>query len=102
MSSVTYDIGDKVRLKLKDDVPIKSISGIATDPSTVVWKVRPPGGPTVTYTYGVDAALVRTGVGVYYLEVSITKSGTWWHELIGTGAAEFAEQDHFFVQPTQV
>ena len=42
----------------------------AADPTTLAVTVTPNGGAAVTYTYGVDAAITRQGVGLYRLTVA--------------------------------
>lgn len=57
------------------------------DPASVVFKVLAPGAtePT-TYTYGADAALVRSSAGVYYLNVTASTKGDWYVKVHGSGA----------------
>jgi hypothetical protein len=67
------------------------------DPGTVVAKTRDPHGTLTTYTYGVDAALVRESQGVYALTVTPTLRGLWWYRGEGTAPAEAAAEASFEV-----
>lgn len=69
-----YMLGAKVRISVAiTDV----VSNQLADPSELVLKIRPPKGGLNTLTYGVDAALVRAGVGLYNAEIDLTMSGYW-------------------------
>lgn len=61
--------------------------GLATpvDPDTVKCVVREPGSPATetTYEYGVDAEVVRTAAGTFYLLQLIDTAGTWWFQWQG-------------------
>jgi hypothetical protein len=41
-----------------------------TDPSTVTFKLRSPGGIETSYEYGTDAELVKSSTGDYYVDVT--------------------------------
>lgn len=48
------------------------------DPTIVRFKYRKGGSSTtVTLVYGVDITLVRSGVGVYYVDLNADTAGTW-------------------------
>ena len=69
------------------------------DPSTVILKVLDPNGSSTSYTYGTDAALIKTSVGDYYRDVTPDMSGRWrWRwETTGTDQTIAIEGD-FIVQ----
>jgi len=55
-------------------IPVLSVDpdtevATAADPTTLAVTVTPSGGVAVTYTYGVDAAITRQGVGLYRLTI---------------------------------
>lgn len=60
---------------------------VPADPSSVVFKTLAPtsGAEATTYTYGVDAAVVRSSAGVFYLDVTCNARGTWWMQVKGSG-----------------
>ena len=80
MSNITYFIGDGFRL-----VGTFTVGGVATDPTTVVFQLRDPDEIIITYTYGVDAEVVKDSTGVYHLDVVVSKPLTWWYRIVGTG-----------------
>lgn len=74
--------------------------GVATDPTTVVLKVK--SGATVTaYTYGTGTVVTRVSTGVYQASIATTPSTslTWYVEWIGTGACSAVQVASFAVQP---
>lgn len=92
----TYDIGDVVRV-----TGTFTVASVATDPTTVTLKVEDPSGNLATYTYALSE-VTRSGVGVFYRDVSVDEKGVWQYEWIGTGACATAEEGEFFVRVSQV
>ena len=92
-----HDKGDLVR----STATFTNTAGTATDPTTVVCKVRTPAGVVTTYTYGTDAALVKSATGVYYVDVSLTAVGQWWVRWEGTGTVQQAEEDTFLADESR-
>ena len=76
-----YDKGDRVRLS----AAFTNLSDVATDPTTVVVKIKDPSGNVATSTYGVDAAVVKDSTGNYHIDLDIDESGIWHHRWTGTG-----------------
>lgn len=93
----SYDKGDLVRIS----AAFTNVSSVATDPSTIVCRVRRPQGSITLYTYGTDAALVKSGTGNYYVDLTTDQSGVWYYRFEGTGAVVQAEEDSFFVEVSQ-
>jgi hypothetical protein len=50
----------------------------AVDPDTFVITVQDPDGEETAYTYGVDAAFLRSDVGDYSLEITPDAAGVWY------------------------
>ena len=63
-----------------------TVNGVRTDPTAVVFKIQDPSGNETTYTYGVDAALVKDSTGVYYVFYVMDEGGEWTVRFNGTGA----------------
>lgn len=76
--------------------------GSAVDPTTVTFKYRTPEGVTTTYVYTTDAELVKSSTGVYYVDVSVTSSGVWWHEFSSTGTGQAASEAYFEAKESHV
>ncbi len=87
----SYHVGDKVRCT----GTFETAAGTDTDPSAVYCRVKTPSGTTTTYTYGVDAALVKSATGIYYVDVSITEAGTWHYRFYSTGTGQAAGEESF-------
>lgn len=94
----TYDIGDVPHVR----VEFKNESGTLIDPTAVYLKYRDPAGMTTTLTYGVDAALVRESLGIYYAAIPITASGDWHYRWYSTGSGQASEEHWFRVRPQVV
>ena len=62
-------------------------SAVPGDPASVVFKIRTPAGVVTTLTYGVDAAVVKSATGVYYVDRTLDAKGIWWLQYKGSGAS---------------
>lgn len=81
-----------------------TVSGTATDPSTVTLKVRDPAGTETTYTYALSQ-VAKSATGVYYKDLSptiLTSTGTWIYRWIGTGDAAGAGEASFHIRPSAI
>jgi hypothetical protein len=75
--------------------------GTAQDPTAVYFKVTDPSGNTTTYTYGVDAQLVQSATGIYYVAVDADEAGIWWYRYYSTGTGQAAGEAFFRVEPSK-
>lgn len=89
-----YDIGDNVTM-----AAAFTSNGVATDPTTVTFKIKLPSGAITTYTQ-VDAEMVKDSIGNYHVCWTITMKGTHHYRFAGTGALIAAEEDSFYVNET--
>lgn len=87
-----YVIGALVRL-----TATFAVAGVNTDPTVVTFKIRVPSGTVTTYVYGVDAQLVKSATGVYYVDYTTTAAGDHAWRMAGTGAAIGAAEQLFTV-----
>lgn len=72
--ATTYDIGDKVR----ETVTFKNASSAATDPTAVYCYKETPDGAVTKYTYAATSGdIVKSGTGVYYLDITTTGYGQY-------------------------
>lgn len=73
----TYDPGDSVNCSSN----FQNSSAVDADPTTVKGMFRNPAGTWTTYTYGVDAQLIKDNTGDYHFIVYIPNSaaakGEW-------------------------
>jgi hypothetical protein len=67
----------------------------------VTLKVKDPTGNVDVYTYAL-AQVTRSGLGVYYKDVTIDERGVWLYEWTGTGACAVVEEGKFFVRTSRV
>lgn len=63
-----------------------SVSGVATDPTTVTLTITTPAGVATSYTYGA-AQITKTGTGVYTKDIACDAAGIWQWQWVGTGTA---------------
>lgn len=90
----SYDSGDRIRLKTSTAF---NVDGVATDPTTITVQIKKPDGTVLTYVYGVDAEVVRDGVGLYHVDINLDQVGTWYYRFAGTGACVAAAETEFYV-----
>lgn len=90
MSVLSFDVGDVVRLRA-----VFSVASVNTDPATVVFKLRLPGGSILIKTHGTDAEIVRSAAGDFKWEYAPTVEGHYSWRAIGTGAAAAAADGMF-------
>ena len=97
--ATTYDIGDSVR----ETVTFKNASSAAADPTAVKCHVLKPSSTTASFIYAVSTGtIVRTGTGVYYLDITTTGHGEYGIRWDGTGAVVASVSGWFSVRPHRV
>lgn len=90
-----YDLGQLVRIT----GTFTDSGGTVTDPATVIFAYKAPGDTAATeYTYGVDAEVVNSGTGVYYVDLDLDEVGTWYYRFYSTGTGQAAEESRLIVQ----
>jgi hypothetical protein len=72
-----------------------TVSGIPTDPTTVVGFYRVGTGSAVKYTYGSDPQIVKDVVGVYHFNVTAISAGTYYYRFEGYTACQAADEGSF-------
>lgn len=93
MTIHVYKKGQKVRCEVDF-----TVSDVLTDPSTVTAKTKSPSGMVLSYVYGVDAELVKDGVGEYHIDVTANEIGQWHFRFEGTGTCAAVEEAAFAVR----
>lgn len=93
-----YALGNLVRI----GVTFANSVGTAVDPAVVKCQVYTPAGVTTTYTYGTDAAVVKSTTGIYYLDVDADEIGEWHFRWYATELeqAAAAEESGFIIEPS--
>lgn len=90
MSINIYVTGQKVRCSVAF-----TVSGVATDPTTVTCKIKDPSGNVSTYVYGTDAELVKDSTGNYHVDVITDEDKQWHFRFEGTGTCVAVEESSF-------
>lgn len=73
-----------------------TVSGVATDPTTVTLSVKDPTGTVNT------PAPVKDSTGNYHADIAVgTIVGSWYYRFSGTGACVAAAETEFVILPTQ-
>lgn len=96
MTTKIYDVGDVVRC-----TATFSVSGTNTDPSAVTFKYKAPSGTITTYVYGTDAQLVKSAVGIYYVDVTVSAPGSYAYRFSSTGTGRAAAEGRFEASHSQ-
>jgi hypothetical protein len=95
----TYDKGDRTRL----EVQFRDPDGVATDPTTISVTVKVPGSAPKTYSYNLSpAVVVRSGAGLYHLDIDLLVPGTWRWKWYAGGSLVTAEESALFVRRSSV
>ena len=69
------------------------------DPTTITFTLM-GNGETVSYVYGTDPEITRSGVGVYNVDYSFVESGYYRYSFIGTGDCEATDADFIIIGST--
>lgn len=91
-----YDNGATVRMSVAF-----TVSGTATDPTTVSLTVRDPSGTATTYTYAA-AQITKDSTGNYHKDITFSTAGTWSYHWVGTGSVAAVDDGEFFINPSVV
>ncbi len=75
------DVGSDVQLT----VEFTDQDGVATNPTTVLFRTRSPCGIETTYTYGTSDELQRPSTGNYIATFNVDEAGTWEARWVTTG-----------------
>lgn len=92
MTTTTRDLGDKCRLTCT----FTNLAGADTDPTAVTFKMMEPDSTVTTYVYGVDAELVKSATGIYYVEWTADQAGRHLYRFVGTGTVAQAVEGEIY------
>ena len=76
-------------------------AGVAMDPTTVIFKFMNPAGTITTYTYGEDSEVIKSGTGIYYVDIDADSSGTWHYRFESSGSGKASEENSFTVRESE-
>jgi hypothetical protein len=91
------NIGDMVRVSSN----FVDTANTSTDPNTVVFKMKEPNNTVTTYTFGVNAQMVKESTGNYHVDWLVGASGFHVYNYRGNGVANAAEEASFMAVPSQ-
>lgn len=72
-------------------------TGVVFDPTTVKVSYRYKAEAVTTRTFGVDAAVVKEGIGVYHLDIDANAVGEWHWRIFSQGTGQTASEGSFTV-----
>lgn len=85
-----------------------AVNGTATDPTTLILRVKDPSGTVTVTTESNPAALTssstpiaRTATGVYKATITLNDAGYWFARFEGTGAVVATEETQVIVDPSE-
>jgi hypothetical protein len=87
MSGVLYFVGSRVRVT----ATFTHLGGL-TDPTA-------PDKTVTTYTYGIDGAVLRGGLGIFTCDITLDRAGVWDVRPYGTGTVTAAGHELLTVLP---
>ena len=93
MTTTTRDLGDKCRLTCT----FKNLAGADTDPTAISFKMMVPDGTVTAYVFGVDAELVKSATGIYYVDWITDQAGRHLYRFIGTGTVAQTVEGELYV-----
>lgn len=90
-----YDVGDLLRLRATF---VSTDLTTLADPSTILFRILPPGATAVAcYSFG-TGSITRAGVGAYYKEITPDVYGVWTYNVLATGGVQAVEEWQFNVK----
>ena len=99
MTTSSYDIGDQRRLT----VTFTDINDVDADPTAIHFIMNEPDGVQTSHAYGDSpAVLIKSAVGIYYVDWLITKQGRHHYKFTGTGAVVAAESGEFYARRGEI
>ena len=88
-----YPLGDLITVT----GTFKTSAGVAFTPTNIFFEYKKPNGTTLILQYGVDAALVNDGVGIYHVNLSADLPGIYYYRMYSTGTGQTAKYGQFTV-----
>lgn len=88
-----YPHGSLVRI----EVEFRDDDNALTDPEAVFLHIANPAGTVTDYEFGDDVEVVQDGVGLYHLNLTADRVGTWHYRWTGD---DFATEQWFVVRPS--
>lgn len=93
-----FKFGEAARLS----VAITEIAGTPFDPAALRLLVRDPSGTLTTYTYGIDAEIVREAAGRYRCDLVLPIAGMWFYRWESDAPNPGADEGRLAVQRSLV
>jgi len=82
---------------LRVSVEFRDNAGDLADPTTIDFSWKVDFEDSDSYEYGTDPELVRDSLGLYYVDLTLSISGTYVYQYIAGGLIENAIEDSFLV-----
>lgn len=92
-----FDYGDVIRAT----GTWEDSAGDAVDPTAVLCSFDDPAGTRTNYVYGVDAELVKSTTGIYYVDIDGDQVGRWHVRLYSTGTGKASNEDEFDISESR-
>lgn len=101
MAITSYDRGDLSRIS----ATFTNASAVATDPTEVVLRVKPPTATAVVYRWPTpgsgESAIIRDSAGAFHVDVSITEAGYWPYRWEATGSVQTADEAMMYARKSE-
>ena len=91
----SYELGNLIRVSA---VFTDFLTGMPQDPDVVELSIRDATGTLTTYLYGVDAIIIKDGVGLYHADLDVEAAGKWYYRWWATGNGQAAKENSFTIK----
>jgi hypothetical protein len=97
MAIKEFKLGAAVRVRGTFKNPT---TGVKFDPTTVKVAYYKAGDSPTIKTYGIDAAVIKEAVGIYYLDINVNAVSTWYWRIYSEGTGQTADEGTFICPPS--
>jgi len=84
-----FEVGQKLRF----NVETKNKAGVLTDPTTLVFRIKPPVAIEFTKVFPADAEVVKDAVGQFHIEFTLAEEGEHPVRWEANGAIQNSTED---------
>lgn len=76
--------------RVRVEAQIKNLSNVYTDPTQLIFTIEEPSGIETSYTWGIDAELIRVSPGQFYVDWDASQAGQHKYRWQANGAIQAA------------
>ena len=84
--------------RVRTETQIKSIQGVLTDPTQLIFHIQEPDGTETSYTWGINSELVKASTGKFYVDWDADQAGIYKYRWQANGAIQAAYGGSFNIK----